>query len=1549
MLVHLRLTASSQRYGRIFREKALGLTSRFFCAFLTSECGGNSGVSSGSAFSRRLGAGVFWLLLAACFAGGMQGARAQSDLIGRISENIWDELTLAGTEIANPLNSGRLSSHTYALKDDSGLFGIDPSLGQLTVKVDTNFDYERGKRIYTLTVTETISGSRRERLLRIYLADMPEPPRLQPIADRKLVADGTFGMDIAYAEDPDIVEAEDMEKRKQLHSVSGLPPNFNYRRRDGKLSIFSYVGGPPWQPGTYTVTVKAVDDQDSSLSDEQTFVLDILAIGKIRTVGPTITLSHARQSDVLTVSIEEPLNSPVTLAVNNRSTGKVKISPGRLVFAPGNLSKAVKVSISSRALRQNENTRFTFELKVRNPAKGDPRYKKSSPLRVVGVFRANALPSFPPHRLTISENIYEGLSRAGMPIGAPLVATDSDGRDADLKYSIEDASGLFGIDGDSAQVTLSRQANFDHESADSYTVTVVATDIHQGRGTQPVEISVRDVNEPPRLPDFDNQRIAGRPGYAFVQFGDEPADWRNGSYKVMSQYIFDFDYAQNPEPVTNPGERERLHTVGGLPDNMAYRDLFGDKVIYNDQHKSWQPGVYTITIKAVDDQDAELFDEKSFVMEVFAAGTISASLQPEFNFNQRQAVFQARLSQPPDAPVTVAVASSAVGAAQPEGLAFTPENWNQPQPVTVSVSEQALAANQDAKFVVGLEIVEHALLDIRYRRAPRLDVAGTFKANWLPAFTVTVLNVPENIHNARTTVGTKIGTVLVATDRDGDDADLRYSLEDASGLFGIDEETAQVTLLADVNFNYEGKRKIYTVTVAATDIHQGRGTQAVEIRVTDVNEPPRLGEIRDEKIMSRDDFIYTFKDGESPGGLGPSYRRVIFYAQNPEVKTAEEQKRLHTITGLPENMDASYDTGPRWFLIQSDPSKPWQPGAYTVTVKAVDEQDASLSDQKTFVLEILSPGNISVEALPEFSHEMPSATTAVRISEPPDTPITIWVSHLGTIASARPNRFVFTSENWNQPQAVTVSVSRQMREANRDTKFEMQLFFLSRDNLDLRYWADPGLAVTVTGTFRANLLPTFTVTVLTVPENIHSAKTTVGTKIGTVLVATDRDGDDADLRYSLEDASGLFGIDEETAQVTLLADVNFNYEGERKIYAVTVAATDIHQGRGTQAVEIRVTDVNEPPRLGEIRDEKIMSREDFIYTFKTGESPGGAGNSYRRPIFYAQNPEVETAEEQKRLHTIAGLPENMYASYGTGPRWFLIQSNPSKPWQPGAYTVTVKAVDDQDASLSDQKTFVLEILSPGNISVEALPEFSQGMTSATTAVRISEPPDTPVTIRASHLGTIASARPIRFVFTSENWNQPQAMTVSVSRQMREANRDTKFKVRFFILSGNNLDLRYWASPPLRVTVAGTFQANLLPTFAVTVLTVPENIHDAKTEAGTKIGTVLVATDHDGNDADLRYSLEDASGLFGIDGKSGQVSLNTETNFNYEGERSVYTVTVAATDIYQGRGTQAVEIRVTDVNEPPRLREIPDEKIMARDDFIYTFKTGESPGGGRKQL
>ena len=140
-----------------------------------------------------------------------------------------------------------------------------------------------------------------------------------------------------------------------------------------------------------------------------------------------------------------------------------------------------------------------------------------------------------------------------------------------------------------------------------------------------------------------------------------------------------------------------------------------------------------------------------------------------------------------------------------------------------------------------------------------------------------------------------------------------------------------------------------------------------------------------------------------------------------------------------------------------------------------------------------------------------------------------------------------------------------------------------------------------------------------------------------------------------------------------------------------------------------------------------MARDDFIYTFKDGESPGGAGNRYGRRIRYAHNPEIgKDPEAHKGLHTIAGLPENMY--YDKGPSELLILSNPSKPWQPGAYTVTVKAVDDQDASLSDQKTFVLEILPPGNISVEALPEFSQGMPSATTRVLISEPPDTSITI-----------------------------------------------------------------------------------------------------------------------------------------------------------------------------------------------------------------------------
>ena len=88
---------------------------------------------------------------------------------------------------------------------------------------------------------------------------------------------------------------------------------------------------------------------------------------------------------------------------------------------------------------------------------------------------------------------------AGVNIGAPVVAMDQDpGHTETLIYTLGGTDGAsFDIDATSSQ--LMTKAALDHETKDTYTVTVTATDASSSSATQRVVIHVTDVNDAPKF------------------------------------------------------------------------------------------------------------------------------------------------------------------------------------------------------------------------------------------------------------------------------------------------------------------------------------------------------------------------------------------------------------------------------------------------------------------------------------------------------------------------------------------------------------------------------------------------------------------------------------------------------------------------------------------------------------------------------------------------------------------------------------------------------------------------------------------------------------------------------------------------------------------------------------------------------------------------------------------------------------------------------------------------------------------------------------------
>ena len=133
----------------------------------------------------------------------------------------------------------------------------------------------------------------------------------------------------------------------------------------------------------------------------------------------------------------------------------------------------------------------TYRYSVRAFDADGNKLVKWSEAVAVHIPRPNEAPAFTGGgaELSVAEN-----TAAGVPVGDPLTATDPDGNA--LTYSLSGAdAGHFAIDPATGQVKA--KGDLDHEAADTYQVTLAATDSGGLSAHIDVTIKVTDVNEAP--------------------------------------------------------------------------------------------------------------------------------------------------------------------------------------------------------------------------------------------------------------------------------------------------------------------------------------------------------------------------------------------------------------------------------------------------------------------------------------------------------------------------------------------------------------------------------------------------------------------------------------------------------------------------------------------------------------------------------------------------------------------------------------------------------------------------------------------------------------------------------------------------------------------------------------------------------------------------------------------------------------------------------------------------------------------------------------------
>ena len=810
--------------------------------------------------------------------------------------------------------------------------------------------------------------------------------------------------------------------------------------------------------------------------------------------------------------------------------------------------------------------------------------------------------------------------------------------------------------------------------------------------------------------------------------------------------------------------------------------------------------------------------------------------------------------------------------------------------------------------------------------------------NDAPVFTAgssTTRTIAEN-----TIANTNIGTVITATDDDGDT--LTYTLGgiDAAS-FSIDSTTGQLQTQAALD--YENKAS-YSVIVTASD---GSLTDsiAVTINVTPVNEAPtftdgaattrQIAENVGANINIGNAVAATDPDGDTLTYTlgGTDAASFAIDATNGQLQTEAaldfETKQTYTVTISVADGNGGTDTINVTINVTDLDETPSNNAPIftdgTITTRSVAENTATGTniglpvaatdaDQNTLAYQlsgtdassfsiVSTSGQLQTSAALDYETQT-SYTVTVTVTDGSSTD-TITVTISVTNANDAP---VFTdganttrSIAENSAAGSNIGDAVAATDADGDTLTytlggtDTDSFSIvdtsgqlrTKDDLDYETKTSYSVTISVSDGNGESDSINIIINVTNVNEApIFSSSSATfdisensakGTNIGTALSATDPDSGDT-LTYSLQrgDASS-FSIDSATGQISV--NDALDYEAKNSYTDLAVRATDSAGSIGAILVTVNVTDVNEAPTF---TDGSTISRSVAENT-GSGQDIGSAVS--------ATDPDTDDT----LVYSLGGDDATSFSIVSTSGQLRTKEALDYETKTSYSVTITVS-----DGSLTDTITVTISV---SDVQENRAPTFSDG---SSTSRSVAEN-----TAAGQDIGSAVAATDAdndTLVYTLGGNDAASFSINGTTGQLRTSaalnyESDTSHSVTISVSDGNG------GSDSIDVTINVT-NVNEAPSFtdgSSTTRSIAEN-----TVSGQNIGSAVAATDVD-SETTLVYTLSGANAAsFSIVSTSGQ--LQTSAALDYETTTS-YSVTITVSDGSLSDNI-TVTIDVTNVNEAP---------------------------------
>jgi protocadherin Fat 4 len=1213
--------------------------------------------------------------------------------------------------------------------------------------------------------------------------------------------------------------------------------------------------------GTYTYTVDNANTAVQALRSSSDALTDVFTytmrdtVGSTSTTQLTVTIQGANDAphDLAATGLTVAENAVNTTAVGTITRSDLDSSDTATYSLVDNAGGRFAINSSTGAITVANSTLLNFEaatshsITVRVTDTAGATYDEAFTITLTDVdeFDVGTVTDTNATANSIAEN-----STNGTVVGITAAASDGDGSNNTITYSLDDsAGGRFAIANGTGIVTLANSTLLNFEAATSHNITVRATSSDGSFSTQVFSISLTDVDEFDVGPVTDTNAtansIAENSTNGTVVGITAAASDGDGSNNTITYSLDDnaggrFAIASGTGVVT-VANSTLLNFEAATSHNITVRATSSDG--------SFSTQVFSISLTDVDEFDVGPVTDTNATANSIAEnstnGTVVGITASASDGDSSNNTITYSLDDNAGGRFAIASGTGIVTVANSTLLNFeTATSHN----ITVR------ATSSDGSF--STQVFSVSLTDV-----DEFDVGP-----------VTDTNASANSIAENSTNGTVVGITAAASDGDGSNNTITYSLDDnAGGRFAIASGTGVVTVANSTLLNFEAATS-HNITVRATSSDGSFSTQVFSVSLTDVDEFD-VGPVTDTNASansiaenstngtvvgitaaasdgdgSNNSITYSLDDSAGGRFAIASGTGIVTVANSTLLNF--EAATSHNITVRATSSDGSFSTQ-----------------VFSVSLTDVDEFDVGP----------VTDTNATTNSIAENSTNGTIVGITASASDGDGSNNTITYSlddNAGgrfAIASGTGVVTVANSTLLNFEAATSHNIT--VRATSSDGSFSTQVFSVSLTDVD---------------EFDVGPVTDTNATANSIAEN-----STNGTVVGITAAASDGDGSNNTITYSLDDnAGGRFAISGSTGIVTVANSTLLNFEAATS-HNITVRATSSDGSFSAQVFSVSLTDVDEFD-VGPVTDTNATansisenSTNGTVVGITASASDGDGSNN---TITYSLD------DNAGGRFAIAGGTGIVTVANST-----LLNFEAAT-----SHNITVRATSSDGSfstqvfsvSLTDVDEFDVGPVTDTNASANSIAENSTNGTVVGITASASDGDGSNNTItyslddNAGGRFAIASGTGIVTVANSTLLNFEAATSHNIT--VRATSSDGSFSTQVFSVSLTDVD---------------EFDVGPVTDTNATANSIAENSTN-----GTVVGITAAASDGDGSNNNITYSLDDnAGGRFAIASGTGIVTVANSTLLNFEAATS-HNITVRATSSDGSFSTQVFTISLTDVDE-----------------------------------